>query len=126
MTGKKGYFISIGGGENQLPLIRAVKDSGYRLIIADRNPKAPGFKEADIKIMESVTEYRRIYNYILKTLLDAPIVGIGCRSFGRASVSAAYLADKLRLNGNTVNSVKFFQNKFQYKKYLQTKGIPVP
>lgn len=126
MTGKKGYFISIGGGENQLPLIRAVKNAGHRLIIADRNPKAPGFKEADLKILESVTEYRKIYNYILKTLLDAPIVGIGCRSFGKASVSAAYLSDKLRLFGNSVNSVKFFQNKFQYKKHLEMNGIPIP
>lgn len=126
MTGKKGYFISIGGGENQLPLIYAVKKSGYRLIVIDRNSKAPGFKEADIKIIESVTEYRRIFNYILKTLLDAPIVGIGCRSFGRAGISAAYLSEKLKLHGNSVHSVKFFQNKFQYKKQLQAKGIPIP
>ncbi|MCS6984492.1 MAG: hypothetical protein NZM25_05110 [Leptospiraceae bacterium] len=91
------YFISLGAGENQLPLIEAAKKLGFRIIGVDRNIDAIGFPLCDIRIEESIHNYRRIFLKINLGTLDGNIVGGYCASYGKAILSWAYLAERLNL-----------------------------
>jgi biotin carboxylase len=126
LLAKKGYILSLGGGTNQMPFLEACKKAGYKSITIDKNTVSPGFAFSDLKIVESITEYRKIYSILLKTVLNAPLVGVGCRSYGKATQSLAYLSEKLGLPGNPWNVVKKFSNKAMLNRFLQERGISVP
>ncbi|MBE7411199.1 MAG: ATP-grasp domain-containing protein [Leptospiraceae bacterium] len=123
---KDGYFISLGAGKNQIPLIHKANALGLKVISVDKNDKAPGFHFTSIKIIESVHEYRKLYKSIGEIPLIYPIYGVGTRSFGKTVYSASYLAEKLKLPGVKPNSLKIFDNKRKLKEFLEKKGIKVP
>jgi biotin carboxylase len=123
---KSGYFISIGAGKNQLPLILKSKELGLKVIAVDNNRDAVGFRYSDIKIIQSVQDFRKIYATILKLYLDEPIVGVGVRSYGKAVLTASYIAEKFQLIGNNFTVLKKFYNKKLMKAFLGENGISVP
>lgn len=126
MAKSKGAILSLGAGENQIPFILAARDLGYEVIGVDRTPSAPGFLYCKTKIIESITEYRKIFSKILSLSLAEPIMGVGCRSYGRAVYTASYLAEKFSLPGAPTTIIKNFYDKARIKKFLEENGIPVP
>lgn len=126
MLSQKSYILSLGAGKNQLPFLEAIKILGYKIIAIDKDSKAIGFSLADLKIIESITEYRKIYSILVHTFLDAPIVAIGCRSYGKARIAAAYLAEKLKVIDSSLETIKKFYNKYYLKKILSENKVPIP
>ena len=53
-------FVSIAAGANQIPLIKAAREMGYRVISVDQNTAAPGFIFSDIRIQESIKNKNEI------------------------------------------------------------------
>jgi biotin carboxylase len=123
---KKGIILSLGAGENQVPFIRAAKEKGFTTLAVDIKDNAPGFSISEYKIIESITEYRKIYSHISSLTLSEPIIGIGCRSYGKAIESLSYLSEKLELPGNPLSIIKNFYDKSKIKKFLSENGINVP
>lgn len=123
---KSGYFISIGAGKNQLPFILKLKELGFRVIAVDQNSNAVGFAHSEIKIIQSILDYRKIYAAILKLYLDEPIVGIGVRSYGKAVLTASYIAKNLQLIGDDWQVLEKFYNKKTMKTYLGENDVLVP
>ncbi|MBK8394425.1 MAG: ATP-grasp domain-containing protein [Leptospiraceae bacterium] len=123
---KLGYIISIGAGKNQLPFILKCKELGLKVIAIDQNPQAPGFLHSEIKIFLSVLEYRKIYAFLLKLILDEPILGIGVRSYGNAVLTASYLAKKFDLISTDVEVLAKFYNKKTMKAFLGDNKVLVP
>ena len=123
---KSGYFISIGAGKNQLPFILKLKELGFRVIAVDQNSNAVGFAHSEIKIIQSILDYRKIYAAILKLYLDEPIIGIGVRSYGKAVLTASYIAKNLQLIGDDWQVLEKFYNKKTMKTYLGENEILVP
>ncbi|TGL99682.1 ATP-grasp domain-containing protein [Leptospira jelokensis] len=121
-----GSYLSIGAGENQIPLIRAAKLRGLKVIAVDTNPMAPGLNECDIKILESTHEYRKILHAMSKVPLPYKLLGVGSRSFGKAVFTVSYLAEKLKLRGNPRESTNLFLDKEKCKQTVSKYGIPVP
>lgn len=103
-----GSYLSIGAGENQIPLIRAAKARGLKVISVDTNPQAPGLVESDIRILESTHEYRKILHSMSKVPLPFKLMGVGSRSYGKAVYTVSYLAEKLKLRGNPRDTVNLF------------------
>lgn len=120
------YFISLGAGSHQLPLIQAARDLGYRVIAVDRDSRAPGFSRADIQLQSSILRPGHIVREIRENLIDAEVVGIGCRSYGRAGLSAALIAGRFGTPGNTWRSLLRFADKRRLKNRLADHGIPIP
>jgi biotin carboxylase len=91
------HIISICAGSNQIPLITEAKSLGFNVIGIDVNINAPGLQFCDIKIQESIINYKSIY----KKLNDLPkkikIVGVATRSYGDAVITAAFLAEKFKI-----------------------------
>lgn len=122
----EGSYLSIGAGENQLPLISAAKSRGLKVISVDQNPKAPGFAISDIKILESTHEYRKILHAMSQVPLSGKLMGIGTRSFGKACYTVSYLNSKFRLKGNLPEVVNQFLDKQKLKSLSSSIGLPTP
>ena len=123
---KKGIIISLGAGENQIPFIKAAIEKGFTVLSVDINDSAPGFSFSKYRIVESITEYRKIFSQISALSFSEPVIGIGCRSYGKAIESLSYLSEKLELPGNPHSIIRNFYDKAKIKKYFSENGINVP
>lgn len=123
---KKNHFICLAAGKNQIPLIYAAIDSGYKTIVIDQNKKAPGMKLGDIAIQCSITDYKRIITKISDINLHDQIAGIATRSFGQATISMISLCNHYGTPGPGPLSASLFLNKRKLKGLLSEHGILVP
>lgn len=125
---KKGirYFISIGAGVNQMPLIRAAKNLGFQVIGVDSNASAPGFIKCDLKIQESIEDYQEIHTKLLELLIDGKIEGILTRSYGAAIKTASYLSEKFDIPFIPFERCEDFINKKRMKDILINYEITTP
>ncbi len=123
---EKGYFISVGAGKNQKILIEKANKMGYSIIAIDKNSSAIGFKNSDIIIEESILDFRKNYSHIIQLYLDEEIKGIGCRSYGKAILSTAYLSEKLNLNFPKEETVQQFYNKKDFNLFLSKNEVKTP
>lgn len=120
------YFVSIGAGYNQVPLIREAKKQGFHVISIDQNTTAAGFLKSDIKIQESVEDYEEIYLKLREFLMDGNIKGILSRSYGNAIRTTCHLAQKLKIPYIPCDRVEDFLNKKRMKKVFGENEIPSP
>lgn len=93
----KPYYISLGAGTHQVPLIEAAIKAGYRVIGVDRNLNAPGMALCDVRLEESILNFNRIAMKLDMAMLDAEIEGGYSASFGEALISWASLAERYHL-----------------------------
>ena len=123
---QKRYFISLGAGRNQVPLIEAARKLGLNVIAVDRDLQAPGFEHADIHLQCSIFRPRKIMQMLSENLTQGQITGVACRSFGSANLSAAILSNTYGTPGLAPRTVKVFRNKRLLKERLAASGISVP
>ena len=120
-----GYFLSLGAGHNQVNLIKAANQLGYKVIAVDRNISAPGFGEANLHMYCSVLQPKKILKNLQNNLnINGELMGVGCRSFGRANYSAALIAKRLALPGPEPEKLSVFQDKAKLKKLMLKLEIP--
>lgn len=120
------YFVSIGAGVNQIPLIKEAKRGGFQVIAVDMNPSAPGFYHCDLKIQESIDDYESIYIKLREMLVDGRISAIMTKSYGNAIITTAYLCEKFGLPFLPFEESKKFLNKKITKKIYTDNGILTP
>jgi biotin carboxylase len=120
------YFISIGAGVNQIPLIKEAKRNGFQVIAVDMNASAPGFYHCDLKIQESIEDYESIYITLREMLVDGKISAIMTKSYGNAIITTAYLCEKFGLPFLPFEESRKFLNKKITKKIYIEIGIPAP
>lgn len=112
------YYLSLGAGKNQLPLIKAAKDLGLRVIGIDQNLDAEGFSLCDLRIEESILNYRKIFYKVSTSLTDGSIRGGFCASYGHALYSWAFLTERLRLIGLNRTLVEVLIDKYLVRERL--------
>lgn len=91
------YFVSIGSGLNQIPLINEAKKQGFHVIGVDASVYALGFYQCDLKIQESVENYDSIYEKLIELLVDGDIHGIMTKSYGPAIITTSFLTEKFKI-----------------------------
>ena len=91
------YFVSIGSGLNQIPLISEAKKQGFHVIGVDASVSAAGFYHCDLKIQESIENYDVIYKKLIELLVDGDIHGVMTKSYGPAIVTTSYLTEKFKI-----------------------------
>jgi predicted ATP-grasp superfamily ATP-dependent carboligase len=126
MPPEKKYFVSLGAGRNQIPLIRAARELGYPVIAVDRNPAAPGFEFADIRLFCSIRKPYTIMRKIREGLIIDSIAGVASRSFGAANMSASIIAEGFRIPSIPKETLRLFRNKRRLKRFLSNQGVPIP
>jgi len=118
------FFISIGAGLNQMPLIREARNLGYHVIGIDRNTSAPGFLGCDLKIQESIHDRKTIYQKLNEVLFTGEISGIMTRSYGTAIKTTAYLNEKFNISYLPLLQCDNFIDKKLMKEAFLAAGIP--
>lgn len=96
MSNIEQYIVSIGTGANQLPLIKAAKALGYKVIGVDQSPASAYL---DISITSSTYDSVGTSSKILALKDKFPIKGIVARSSGPPLLTAAHCNKVLGLNG---------------------------
>ncbi len=120
------FFVSIGAGINQLPLIIEAKNLGFHVIGIDNNSYAPGFLKCDLKIQESIENYEQICGKLRELLIHGDICGILTKSYGSAMRTTSYLAEKFNTPFLPFERSLDFIDKKKMKTVLLGSGIPTP
>ncbi|MCP4133832.1 MAG: ATP-grasp domain-containing protein [bacterium] len=120
------YFVSIGAGLNQVPLIDEARKLGYHVIGVDYNAMAPGFMKCDLKIQESIENHNEIYQKLREFLFDGEIVGIMTKSYGAAIRTASYLSERFDLPFFPYSRSNDFIDKKIMKSIFVEHGILTP
>jgi biotin carboxylase len=114
--------ISIGGGVEQVPSIIKAKEMGFRVVIVDRNPSAPGFQYADesavidIKNEDEVIRYARREN--VSFVIPAPI--------GRFITTVGAVNDALHLTGISRRAAVNCSDKMIFNNLMRKANLSVP
>lgn len=120
------YYLCLGAGPNQVPLIQAARELGLRVIAVDRDLKAPGLPLADIQIQCSLDEPQKIHQLVLENLGTGSILAVGGRSFGALNVQIARVAQSLSVRGPSPEKLEAFSSKRDLKIRLARAGVPSP
>ena len=124
MNKKKSYFISLGTGHHQCPLIRSALSEGYSLIGIDQDMNSEGMPLCDIKIIESILDVERLHEKVSLITLGLSIKGGFSASHGEALSNWISLAEKLGLKGIRKKTAEYFLDKLRIREALKplTKG----
>ncbi len=120
------HFVSIGAGENQVPLIAEAVGLGYRIIAVDRNPLAPGASLSNLTIIESVENHIEIFRHLQEPLIYGEIAGVLTKSYGNAVKTACYIAERINKPLVPFKRIDDFINKKKMKAVLDRAGIATP
>ena len=120
------FFISIGGGINQIPLITEALGLSLHTIGVDKDICAAGMHKCDIRILESIDNYHEIYDKIKDFLVEGEIAGVLTKSFGPAIKTASYIAEKLNIPLFPFKRADDFIHKDKMKQVLKNNKINSP
>lgn len=123
---KDDFFVSLGAGMHQIPLIEEAKKIGLRVVGVDINSSALGLGLCDIRIQESITNYRRVLKDLQQFLNQDKIKAVCCAGYGKGIISWAWIAQALKIKGPSVEAVSFTQDKYQTRNFLKEKNIKHP
>ena len=119
-------LLIISGGIEAADAARRAKEMGHTVVVSDRDPQAPGFAFADSCLIadvyganETASAAERYSRKIRK------IDGVLCVA-ADAPVTAATVAQRLRLPGLPVHVAELACDKLAMKRCFQSAGVAVP
>jgi carbamoylphosphate synthase large subunit len=95
----KHALICIAAGSSQIPVIKAAKEEGLKVIAVDQNMYAPGLKYADETIIQSTYNADLIIRELYKYGDKYNFKGVITRSSGIPVITVAEIADEFGLPG---------------------------
>ena len=106
----------------QIPIIRQAREMGLYVITCDYTPENPGHKYANEYHNVSTTDL----DGVLELARGLDIDGIVAYASDPAAPTAAYVAEKLGLPGNSYESVKLCTEKDLFRAFLKAHGFNCP
>ena len=120
-------FIIVGGSQSQMPFIQAANNLGYRTVVFDRNPQAPGAAVADkfypisTHAIESILEE---CNHLGKKNNIAGIITYSAYTMPLKVV--AQVSEEIGVRSFSMQAVNNTTNKAKMKQKLCEVGVPTP
>lgn len=114
-------LMILGGGPNQIPLIKAAKKNGYYVIVCDFNENAPGVNLADELCLVSIMDMEGVLEAARKSEIDGII-----SNSEPAMPIVAYIGNSLGLPSNAYETVSAMTNKFKFRTLLKDNHFTVP
>ncbi len=108
-------LLILGAGIESIEGYLKIKKFDCKIIVVDKNPKAPGVKYADIFIRSSIHNFKEI----LKKLLQKKIKIDGVVSFGDVSYVANRLSNYFKTESIPLKSAKITSDKFLFKNEMK-------
>ena len=118
---EKKKLLILGAGEAQLQIIKAAQKLGIYTIVCDARPQMEGAKIADKYYSVDYMEKEAILEIAEKEGISGVI-----SNSEPAMINVAWLAEKLRLPGNSVESVKTLLSKSEFRNLQQVEGVYAP
>lgn len=115
-------IMILGASILQLPAIQKAKELGLEVIAVDMDPKAIGFKEADINLVISTIDIPNV----VKAAEEYQIDGVMTLASDMPMRTVAAIAKKLGLIGITDDTALKATNKAMMRWALSDYGVPIP
>lgn len=115
-------LVIIGANNFQLPLINKARSLGYETHVFAWEQGAKGKTIADYFYPVSIIEKEQILKEAERIKPDG-IISIGS---DLASITVNFIADKLGLIGNSMESTRITTNKYAMREVLSRNGLPCP
>ena len=120
MSQKKILFL--GGAYAQIPIISEAKRRGWYIITCDYLPENPGHRLADEYHNISTTDFKGVLKLAKKVKPDFVVA----YASDPAAPVAAYVSEKLKLPGNTYQSIQLLAEKDLFRVFLTKNGFNAP
>jgi biotin carboxylase len=114
--------LFVGAGRHQRRAILQAKARGLRVVAVDRNPDAPGFKEADVGRMVDFADAAAVIKATSRFRLD----GVLTVSADRAVPVVAAVAEARGLPGIGTATAHLMTHKIAMRRQLAEAGVPQP
>jgi biotin carboxylase len=115
-------LLVLAASRYQLEAIRKAQELGIRVITTDNTPSNPGHRLADRSYTVDTTDRERVLDLARQERID----GIIAPATDVALPTAAYVAGALGLPGPSVEAARILTGKWQFRQFLQHKGLPCP
>lgn len=114
-------IMILGGGKNQIPLIKRAKTLGYYIVLCDFRDNVPGITMSDV-------------HYQINTLDPSQLIEVGGKerpdgiltNSEPAFMSMAEAANKMNLRCLDIDSTKLYKNKFLMREFCHKHGFLSP
>ena len=114
-------LLILGAGQIQLPVIKAAREAGYRTVVADYDPEAPGFEYADVRSLKSTIDREAVLELAVREKVD----GILTTSEYPVNV-VSYVGEKLGLPAMSREVAAICTNKSRQREIFAAAGLNVP
>ena len=114
-------LLILGAGQIQVPVIKAAREAGYRTVVADYDPKAPGFEYAHVRSLTSTIDREAVLELAVREKVD----GILTTSEYPVNV-VAYVSEKLGLPSMRSDVAAICTNKNRQREIFAATGLNVP
>lgn len=118
----KRTLLLLGGSAAQVAAIDKASELGYRTVLCDYLPDNPGQFHADSFHQVSTTDR----DSVLAVAYEESVDGVVAYASDPAAPTAAYVADQLRLPGNSVECVEDFCDKARFRSFLKSYRFNAP
>lgn len=115
-------ILILGGGFQQLPVIRKAHELGLTVLLADYLSDVPGRREADQSFLVSTRDKDKILGLARQEAVD----GILAFASDPAEETAAYVAEKMGLPGGMYAAAGILGNKRKFREFLAMHRISAP
>lgn len=115
-------LLILGGAYSQVPAINRARELGYYVITCDYLPENPGHKYSQEYINVSTTDCEKV-------LVKCEEIGIdGIIAYGSdpGAITAAYVAEKLQLDGGGFLATQIFARKDKFREFQKENQINHP
>lgn len=114
-------LLILGAGQMQVSIIALAKKLGYCTVVADYDPKAPGFKYADVVSTISTIDKEAV----LKLAQEENVDGLLTTSDYPVRV-VSYVGEKLGLPAMTQRVAQVCTNKYEQRQLFKESGVNTP
>ena len=115
-------LLILGAGLQQIPAITLAKKKGYYVIVCDMNESAAGKDFCDEFYVINTVDKDAVLHLAKSTNVD----GVMTYASDRASLTVAYVAEKLGLPGNPYESVLILTNKQRFRQFQKENNLFLP
>lgn len=115
-------ILILGASALQVPLIKFVKNRGFRVIVVSIPGDYPGFEIADRSVICDV----RDADSIISQIEDEDIAAVMTDETDISVPTVAIIAEKLGLSGNSPAVAKVYSNKYLMREACHEANVPVP
>ena len=124
---KSEWIICLGGNDNQIPYIEELKIMGYKIILFDKNQKAPAIPICDLYRKVGYDDFNSLKNIVNKLREEIyEIKNIFSASSQFSQLGVSFISNHLNLKSASFEKIEICLDKKRfYKLFLELK-IPIP